>query len=207
MLLLHNPHLTLANVLLAQGTPEALLEAKDLLTRLHQLAEATHTSWRKMEIMAMQALLKASEGDQEGAQALLKEVVQWAHQHGFIRLFTDMGPQMAILLESLKPQKKSVQAYVRNILVAFPEDAGQPEETVTYQPTQTGNLVQPLTKRESEILALLIERLTNKEIAAELHISVGTVEQHLVRIYSKLEVRGRRQAAVKAEELGLLPTP
>jgi DNA-binding CsgD family transcriptional regulator len=49
--------------------------------------------------------------------------------------------------------------------------------------------------------------MTNMEIATELHISVGTVQQHLYRIYSKLDVKGRRQAASKAEALGLIPSP
>ncbi len=198
MLLLHNPHLTLANVLLGQGTSEALMEADDLLARLYQLAEATHTTWRVMEIKAMQVLLKVSKEDQEGAQTLLTELIQWAKPHGFIRLFTDISPKLASLLGSLSFEKKSEYTYLQQILAAFPE------EKISQTSSQTSNLVELLTNRESDILALLSERLTNKEIAARLHISVGTVQQHLNHIYSKLGVKGRRQAAVKAEELGLL---
>jgi ATP/maltotriose-dependent transcriptional regulator MalT len=111
---------------------------------------------------------------------------------------------MAILLRSLEYGDKSEQAFVRKILAAFPGDEGQLEEKIIQPSSQMANLVVPLTNRESEILALLEKRLTNKEIASELHISVGTVEQHLVHIYSKLEVRGRRQATAKAADLGLL---
>jgi LuxR family maltose regulon positive regulatory protein len=71
--------------------------------------------------------------------------------------------------------------------------------------TSPAKLIEPLTNRESEILALLGERLTNKEIAAEMHITVGTVQQHLNHIYAKLDVKGRRQAVTKATELDLLP--
>jgi len=46
--------------------------------------------------------------------------------------------------------------------------------------------------------------LTNKEIAVQLMISVGTVKGHTVHIYDKLNVEGRRQAVEKAIALGIL---
>jgi LuxR family maltose regulon positive regulatory protein len=66
------------------------------------------------------------------------------------------------------------------------------------------SLVEPLTDREEEVLALLAQRLTYKEIAAQLIISPGTVTQHVHNIYQKLEAKGRKQALAKATELGIL---
>ena len=60
-----------------------------------------------------------------------------------------------------------------------------------------------LTYREMDVLELLCERLTNKEIAHRLGISVDTVRQHSVHVYRKLGVAGRRQAVVQAYALGL----
>jgi len=54
---------------------------------------------------------------------------------------------------------------------------------------------EPLTQREQEILALLADGLSNKEIAAKLFISFFTVRSHLMHIYEKLHVRGRTEAA------------
>lgn len=54
-----------------------------------------------------------------------------------------------------------------------------------------------LSAREMEILALLAEGLSNKEIGARLHISFTTVRTHLVHIYEKLHVRCRTEAAAK----------
>ena len=54
---------------------------------------------------------------------------------------------------------------------------------------------EPLTQREEEILALLADGLTNKEIAARLSISFFTVRSHLMHIYDKLHVRSRTEAA------------
>ena len=55
-----------------------------------------------------------------------------------------------------------------------------------------------LTERESELLALLPTGMTNRELSEHLHISENTIKGHLKRLFSKLEVRNRAQAAVLA---------
>jgi LuxR family maltose regulon positive regulatory protein len=61
-----------------------------------------------------------------------------------------------------------------------------------------------LTGRERQILQLIAEGLTNKEIARKLVISVGTAKVHAHNIYGKLGVGSRTQATAKAREMGLL---
>jgi DNA-binding NarL/FixJ family response regulator len=65
-------------------------------------------------------------------------------------------------------------------------------------------LIEPLSERESEILALIATGASNKEIADQLFIAEGTVKNHVTHILGKLGVRDRTQAALKARELGLL---
>ena len=60
-----------------------------------------------------------------------------------------------------------------------------------------------LTSRESELLKVLAEGLTNREIAARVDLSVGTVKNYLTGIYEKLDVAGRAKAIVWAHENGL----
>lgn len=59
-------------------------------------------------------------------------------------------------------------------------------------------LVEPLTDREREVVALLAQGLSNKDIAQKLYLSVRTVEGHLANIYGKLQVRSRTEAVVWA---------
>jgi len=65
-------------------------------------------------------------------------------------------------------------------------------------------LVEPLSNRELEILALVANGSSNKEIGAALFIAEGTVKNHLTNILGKLGARDRTQAALKARELGLI---
>lgn len=61
-----------------------------------------------------------------------------------------------------------------------------------------------LTQREREILACLAEGKSNRQIAAELFISVATVQNHVHHIFQKLYVVNRTQAVIVAQRLGLL---
>jgi len=69
---------------------------------------------------------------------------------------------------------------------------------------QMEQLVEPLSERELEILALIVRGASNKEIASQLYIAEGTVKNHITNIFGKLGVRDRTQAALKARELGLM---
>ena len=61
-----------------------------------------------------------------------------------------------------------------------------------------------LSKREKEVLQVLSQGLSNKEIAENLNISLATVKTHIIKIYSKLNVSSRVQAVEKAKKLSLL---
>jgi DNA-binding CsgD family transcriptional regulator len=66
-------------------------------------------------------------------------------------------------------------------------------------------LVEPLSERELEILELVAEGLTNREIASRLYLALNTVKAHTRNIYGKLGVHSRTQAVARARTLGLLP--
>lgn len=62
-----------------------------------------------------------------------------------------------------------------------------------------------LTQREHEILGLIAEGLSNREIGERLFVSENTVKTHSSRVFDKLGVNRRVQAVVKGRELGLIP--
>ena len=75
----------------------------------------------------------------------------------------------------------------------IPMSEAQPEEPIK------------LTKRELEVLTLVIEGRSSKEVADMLFVSKRTVDFHLANIYDKLQVTNRVQAFRRATRLGLLP--
>ena len=70
---------------------------------------------------------------------------------------------------------------------------------------QSGNTAQAfpeLTEREREVLALIAQGVSNKEIAERLVISMKTVSNHITNIFSKLQVADRAQAIIRARDAG-----
>jgi ATP/maltotriose-dependent transcriptional regulator MalT len=73
------------------------------------------------------------------------------------------------------------------------------------QPAESQPLVEPLSERELEILRVVAAGRSNREIASELFLALGTVKWYLNAINTKLGVSSRTQAVARARELGLLP--
>jgi WD40 repeat protein/serine/threonine protein kinase/energy-coupling factor transporter ATP-binding protein EcfA2 len=69
---------------------------------------------------------------------------------------------------------------------------------------RTADVVESLTLREQEILSLIVEGNSNKQIARSLFVEVSTVKWHITQLYKKLGVRSRVQAMVRARELNLI---
>ena len=65
-------------------------------------------------------------------------------------------------------------------------------------------LIEPLSRRETEIVQLLAQGMSNKEIAARAFLAEGTVKNHISNILGKMGVQDRTQAALRARELGLV---
>lgn len=83
--------------------------------------------------------------------------------------------------------------------IAFSEGIGRSS-------TQEESIVEQLTLREQEILALITKGMSNREIADMLVVTLGTVKWHINQLYKKLGVRSRVQAIVRARELNLIVT-
>jgi DNA-binding NarL/FixJ family response regulator len=71
-----------------------------------------------------------------------------------------------------------------------------------FEPRADGNAT-PLSPREREVLALIAQGATNREIAAALHLSPHTIKEHTSSLYRKLGARNRAEAVQRAQTLGL----
>ena len=71
-----------------------------------------------------------------------------------------------------------------------------------FEPRADGNAT-PLSPREREVLELVAQGATNREIAAALHLSPHTIKEHTSSLYRKLQARNRAEAVQRAQTLGL----
>ena len=76
--------------------------------------------------------------------------------------------------------------------------------SVFQDTTEDAPAVMQLSERERQVLSLVAQGATNREIAAELHLSPYTVKEYASSLYRKLDVRNRLEAVQRAEKLGLI---
>lgn len=197
--------IALARLSLAEGRAS---EALHLLEQQQALAEAGGRYGRLIEILGLQALALQAGGRPEEANAALFQALSLGRPEGHVRVFLDLGWPLYKLLEQSLPSAPFAGDYVRDLLAAFRQereaqrDPGSEAAPLILTPAEA--LADPLTERELEVLHLLAEGLSNKEIGRRLVIAPSTVKQHLKHIYGKLDVHSRIQAVARGRELALL---
>src|SRR5260370_39486990 len=139
-----------------------------LLERLMQAGEEGERTGSVLEILVLQALANLLQGDSPAALVPLSRALSLAEPEGYIRIFVDEGPPMAVLLAKLhehsrkRPRATSTNvplAYIERLRAAMrgelvqegtsPATTSSPSAPTTAQP-----LLDPLTERELEILRL-----------------------------------------------------
>jgi len=126
------------------------------------------------------------------------------------RFFEAYGSVFGISDASSELQAAGVAPrYIEKVLAAFGPPAAAPAVPLSQPGAASPAAMQEapaemLTNREIDVLALLAQRLSDKEIADRLVLSPLTIKKHTQRIYRKLGVRGRRAAVAQARRLGLV---
>ncbi|HEV3295675.1 MAG TPA: LuxR C-terminal-related transcriptional regulator, partial [Streptosporangiaceae bacterium] len=195
-------HLVLARILLAQGRPG---QALALLDRLHAAAAAQGRTGSLIETGALRALALAATGDEAGAVTALTGTLALACPQGHIRVFADEGPPMAALLGRLIAAQRTSQVaagvplgYLARLQRAFGARQLAPDAVPS-------GIVDPLTGRELEVLAMLAAGRSNQAIAGELVVTLDTVKKHVGHVLGKLGAANRTEAVARARELSLIP--
>jgi LuxR family maltose regulon positive regulatory protein len=149
------------------------------------------------DIVLVQAHWQMEEIDK--ATAILERGLSFAAERGIVQPFVDEGPELARILYRARTLGVD-QPFIGKLLAVFPLDQ-QSKAAAETQP----HSVEPLSAREIEVLTLLSQGLSNKEVAAALYLSVPTVKWYASNIYAKLDVSSRTQAIAKARRLEILP--
>ncbi len=109
LLWLEEPQVTRVRILLTRGTGADLGLAIQILDILDEIAERTHNTRYKIEILALRALTLDAQGETSQADASLKQALDLARLAGIIRVFVDLGKPMQAILHRLAKQDHSVE--------------------------------------------------------------------------------------------------
>jgi LuxR family maltose regulon positive regulatory protein len=220
----YTPGLAFVWILLTAGTEECLREAQSRLTQQMEFAVRTHRTPTQVEALALEAALHEMEGNRVQARAALARALMLAESRGVVRIFVDLAQRLLPLFGelTLEGPAASFARHIRNIVAISAEsqarvaagpapahgadaDTARAESHVPppppAEPPDRRNLRTLLTYREMDVLRLLEQRFTNKEIAHALGITTETVRQHTVNLFRKLGVENRRQAVAAAQRL------
>ena len=194
----HRLPLSQARVHLAQGNPSAALA---VLEPFREQVEAKGWADERLRAMVLQAIAHEAHGERHRAVQVLGDVLAMAEPGGFIRIFVDEGLPVFRLLSEAAAQG-SMPDYIGKLLAVFEAEQQKSQDKSSLSAVQP--LIEPLSQRESEVLQLIAQGLSNDEIGKRLFLALDTVKGHNRRIYDKLQVQRRTEAVARARELGLL---
>jgi LuxR family maltose regulon positive regulatory protein len=187
---------TLARVRFAEGRVyEALAILDELLDAVRRLGRIGAV----IEIQVLRAVCLWRRDEREPALAALEDALRLAEPEGYVRVFVDCPDPITPLLYRAVA-RGIAGGYAGRLLAAV--DGVTPATAAGLCAEQ---IVEPLSERELEVLRLLAEGLSNKQVAERLFISLPTVKWHTSNIYGKLEVPNRTRAVARARALGLIP--
>lgn len=175
-------------LLIAEGK---IRQAAEELEQCYLDATQFHWGYAQVAVRVLQAL--AASAPKKGLE-YLADALHKGYPEGFIRTFVDAGIGLVPLLQEATKQGITPD-YSEKILGAF---GSRPKPS-----SGRVKLIEPLSEREVEVLALVTAGLSNREIARKLFISPGTAKTHMHNLCGKLGVRNRTEAAIRARELGL----
>jgi LuxR family maltose regulon positive regulatory protein len=189
-------YLALVRIFLAEGRVD---DATRLLSRLQSAMESAGRQGNLIGVLVLQAVARQMHGDTQSALAVLERAVSLARPEGYMRVFLDEGRPIETLLRIAitQWQDRYLLAYARNLLAGFTDEGVSP---AAGQAPHAGIL----SERELEVLRLMAAGCSDREIANELVIAIGTAKRHAANIFDKLDVRNRTEAVTKARQSGLL---
>ncbi|MGZ4649090.1 MAG: LuxR C-terminal-related transcriptional regulator [Kineosporiaceae bacterium] len=185
-----------AGLALATGdraTAEQLL-APFLAGDVPQIEATTIQAW------LLAAMLRQRDGDPAAAREALERALTLARPEGHRRVFLEARAWVGQMLRA-HPDLAAAHGWLGAPLVAAGAAQPQPGRAIEEPPRA---LIEPLTERETTVLARMAQAMSTDDIAQDLFVSLNTVKTHQRSIYRKLAVSRKNEAVRKARQLGLV---
>ena len=136
----------------------------------------------------------------------LERALTLAELEGYVQIFvSERLPMAQLLLEAAA--RGIMPDYTGKLLAAFKAEnpSSEPSPPKLTAPAFASQfLLEPLSERELEVLILIAQGLSNRDISKRLFRALDTIKGHNRNIFSKLQAQNRTEAVARARELGLL---
>lgn len=207
---INNQEFEWLTLLIINGVKE---NSEDIIGRAERLLKtARESKWTMTELETYICLSVLYERKNNSYESMLHlhQALTIGEREGYLRTFMDMPDLITLLRQYAEIRKNGYMPelqtgvsrdYLKVLLTAIGAAQSDAPDSKTADPAS----IHTLTSRETEVLQLIAEGLSNKDIAGKLVLTEGTVKLHLHRIYSKLQVKGRVQAIQKAKKDNLIP--
>jgi ATP/maltotriose-dependent transcriptional regulator MalT len=163
-----------------------------------------------LRLLTLRSIAYWQMGEREKGLRDLSQALELGERGGFFRFFIDCGPvvhemirNVADRLSANGTKQVATAGYAEKLLKAYPHAIPSPVSSRSVD-EEIDHPLEPLSKREKQILALLNSGDSNSELAERLFISEQTVKWHLQKVYRKLGVKNRRGAIAQAQRFALL---
>jgi LuxR family maltose regulon positive regulatory protein len=188
--------------------------ADDLLEVCRQKLENYGLWAPAIKVLIIQACISQRSGKDALAQKQIQRALTLAEPESFMRTFINEDEEVKNLIIAARSvfaqignaDQKNLRiiSYIDRLNGGAFTDICETIEKPKLELDSMSDLIVPLTERELEILQLIENGFSNKEIAEKLFVTIGTVKTHTSNIYRKLDVPGRTKALAKARELNLI---
>lgn len=190
----------LGRLLIAKGELQA---AEQLIGELYRRAELKDMQRLVIMNLIHLAILSEARGKLLEAGQFLEKAFDLAEPEGYVQIFLDEKQALSGLILSAARTGHHIH-FAQELAgyLVFPE--GNQDSLRKIPETLSSDHSMDLSQREVEVLRLLAEGLSNKEIAQQLYISLRTVKYHITNIFTKLNVENRTQAVSRARLIKIL---
>jgi LuxR family transcriptional regulator, maltose regulon positive regulatory protein len=182
-------------------------DAISILKDLQREADDTYSHYFALRIAVDLSATYLRANKRTDALAVFRKVLSVAAQADLHQTILDQGPEIDLLLAGVREEARrgeelpGLLPYIDNLFEGW-HARYQPH----LKPSSMSAIADPLSARESDILKLIAQGQSNKEIARSLAIAPETVKSHVKHIFIKLAVEKRAQAVSRAQSLGLVTT-
>jgi ATP/maltotriose-dependent transcriptional regulator MalT len=175
------PELTKIRIVVSHGSVFQVKEALRVIAEIETRLNDVHNGYQRIDIEILKAMALLRIGDKKQAAESLEIALVCAESSNLKRPILEAYRVMPSLFSLVSTSKISASVLARLGLNSSTFNA----------PTPTGPAVENLSRREEEVVKLIANGLTNKEVAGQLHISISTVKCHMTNVYRKLDVSNR----------------